>query len=126
MDLLVRRSGYRLPPTAVLLQLQRPSISGPRLDRLIRKDGAERNHPWNVSLAYSLSRAAEDHAMLGERCMRVPLDDSDSRLKLATRFVLLFRNSEIAWRFIRSWNQREVEVDDEGRKTTVTASYLEF
>ncbi|KAJ4327761.1 hypothetical protein N0V84_001723 [Fusarium piperis] len=126
MDLLVRRSGYRLPPTAVLLQLRHTAVSGPRLDKLIRKDGAERNHPWNVSLAYSLSRTTEDLDMLGERHMRVPVGDSNFHFKLTTRFVLLFKNSEIAWRFIRSWNQREIEVDDEGRKTTVTASYIEF
>ncbi|KAJ4149412.1 hypothetical protein NW754_000852 [Fusarium falciforme] len=126
MDLLVRRSGYRLPPAAVLLQLRHPLISGPGLDRLIRMDGAERNHPWNVSSVYSLSRTTEDHAVLDKHGMRVPLEDINFRLKLNTRFVLLCRDSEVAWRFIRSWNQRELEVDDEGRKTTVTASYIEF
>ncbi|RSL63120.1 hypothetical protein CEP53_004511 [Fusarium sp. AF-6] len=126
MDFLIRRSGYRLPPAAVLLQLRHPSLSGPGLDRLIRKDGAERNHPWNVSTVYSLSRTTKDHALLDKHGMRVRLDDLDFRHKLDTRFVLMCRNSEVAWRFIRSWNQRELEVDDTGRKTTVTASYIEF
>ncbi|KAM0432800.1 hypothetical protein ACHAPT_004502 [Fusarium lateritium] len=126
MDLLVRRSGYRLPPAVVLLQLRHPLLSGPALDKLIRKDGVERNHPWNVSFAYSLARSIGDLALLNKRDQRVPLDDVNFRLKLDTRFVLLCKNSEVAWRFIRSWNQRELEVDEEGRKTGVTASYIEF
>ncbi|EEU40222.1 uncharacterized protein NECHADRAFT_32994 [Fusarium vanettenii 77-13-4] len=125
MDFLVRRSGYKLPPAAVLLQLRHPLLSGTGLDRLIRMDGAERNHPWNVSSVYSLSRTLEDHALLDKFGTRVALEDINFRLKLNTRFVLLCRDSEVAWRFIRSWNQREL-VDDKGRKTTVTASYIEF
>ncbi|KAL2691624.1 hypothetical protein Neosp_002013 [[Neocosmospora] mangrovei] len=126
MDFLVRRSGYKLPPAAVLLQLRHPLLTGTGLTKLIRMDGAERNYPWNVSSIYSLSRTLEDHALLDKFGMRVALEDINFRLKLNTRFVLLCRDSEVAWRFIRSWNQRELEVDDEGRKTTVTASYIEF
>ncbi|KAM5348027.1 hypothetical protein ACJ41O_007851 [Fusarium nematophilum] len=130
MDLLVRRSGFTGRPAAVMLQLRHPSISATALWTMIERDGVERGQNWRVAYPYHLVRTnGEDEKIMTKGSLRVPVDDASFRHKLSTRFVVVCESSEIAWRFIRSWNQRTlVENRPNGNdcRTTVTASYLEF
>ncbi|KAF4978525.1 hypothetical protein FZEAL_5109 [Fusarium zealandicum] len=131
MDVIIDRSGFRVSPAAVFLQLRHATVSAAELKTLIDEDGVERNHPWSVSTPYHLVETLqEDQRRLTKNSTRVALpDDLSFRQKLDTRFVLVCKAPDVAWRFIRSWNQRTLQVDrgEEGSsRTTVAVSYLEL
>ncbi|VZI17668.1 unnamed protein product [Fusarium fujikuroi] len=113
----------------VLLELPRASFSASELKAIIKQDGIESGHDWQMDV-FSLRETMDFEKGFPTNTRRVPLYRSspEFRHKLDSRFVLTCANPEVAWRFIRNWNQRILEYDggDEVfQRNRVKASYIE-
>ncbi|KAF4952189.1 hypothetical protein FGADI_6985 [Fusarium gaditjirri] len=127
MDRIVERSSLKMNPSHVLLELPQASFSASELKAIIKQDGIESGHNWQIDV-FSLRETMdfEEGFITG----RVPLfrTSPEFRHKLDSRFILTCATPEIAWRFIRSWNQRILEYDggDEViQRNRVKASFIE-
>lgn len=128
---LVRRSGYAVEPAAVLVHCRDAPLSAAELDAAVRADARERDLPWDVASPYPLTSTLEDlnaKKDLAGSTRVAPLDDKAFHWKLRCRHVLVCKSPDVAWRFIRSWNQRIVDREHEGKtlQTRVTASYIDI
>ncbi|KAH6895792.1 hypothetical protein B0T10DRAFT_603404 [Thelonectria olida] len=124
----IRRSGFAVEPAVVLVHLHNWQMSSSELEAFIHADGAARDEPWDISKPYPLTSTLTDLNPKSTRgSTRVAHDDKAFRLKLKSRHVLICKSPDVAWRFIRSWNQRTIGRDHERKtaKAIVTASYIE-
>lgn len=130
VDSIIKESGQRGHPTPVLLDLQPASLTAEELLVFIKEDEAVRNQKWQVTKPYQLIRNLDEKLdELRRDSTRVPLaKDADYRRKLYGRFVIVLRDEDTAWRFVRSWNQRALVTGSEGyiRRTLVNASLIEL
>ncbi|KAH7160928.1 hypothetical protein EDB81DRAFT_332084 [Dactylonectria macrodidyma] len=125
---LVRRSGFTVEPAVVLLHMHHSAISAADLQSFIDADGKARNEPWATSKPYHLATTLHENQSIFARNTRVPLkEDHAFRQKLRNRFVIVCKSPDVAWRFIRSWNQRTLTKEAEGQtqRTVLTASFIE-
>ncbi|KAF7544591.1 hypothetical protein G7Z17_g9842 [Cylindrodendrum hubeiense] len=129
VDMLVRRSGFTVEPAVVLLHMHHSAISATDLQAFIDADGEVRHEPWATSKPYHLATTLhENQALFTRDNTRVALkDDHAFRQKLRNRFVIVCESPDVAWRFIRSWNQRTLtrEVEGQTKRTVLTASFIE-
>lgn len=130
MDLVVERSGFNGRPAAVLLEQSHPSFLTEHIQEFIQTDGHERGNPWLTGFPYHLMTTFEEKLDFGssESTRRPLVDDLNFRNKMMSRFVIPCKSPEVAWRFIRSWNQRTIEgeVDGHPRRALITTSFVEF
>jgi hypothetical protein len=129
MDRIVEKSSIKASPSAVLFELPQASFSASELKAIIKQDGIESGHNWKIDV-FSLRETMDFEKKVTSDTARVPLTrgSPDFRHKLDSRFVLTCESPEVAWRFIRSWNQRILEYDggDEViQRNRVKASYIE-
>ncbi|SCV56116.1 uncharacterized protein FFB14_14463 [Fusarium fujikuroi] len=129
MDRIVKKSSHKRNPSHVLLELPQASFSASELKAIIKQDGIESGHDWQMDV-FSLRETMDFEKGFPTNTRRVPLYRSspEFRHKLDSRFVLTCANPEVAWRFIRNWNQRILEYDggDEVfQRNRVKASYIE-
>lgn len=129
VDKLIRRSGFTVEPAVVLLHMHHSAISATDLQAFIDSDGQARNEPWATGKPYHLTTTLhENQDLLTHDNTRVALrDDHAFRQKLRNRFVIVCKSPDIAWRFIRSWNQRTLtrEVEGQTQRTVLTASFID-
>ncbi|KAF5625237.1 hypothetical protein F52700_9140 [Fusarium sp. NRRL 52700] len=129
MDRIIKKSVHTRNPSHVLLELPQASFSASELKAIIKQDGVESGHDWQMDV-FSLRETMDFEKGFPTNTRRVPLFRSspEFRHKLDSRFVLTCANPEVAWRFIRTWNQRILEYDggDEAiQRNLVKASYIQ-
>ncbi|KAK7427420.1 hypothetical protein QQZ08_006026 [Neonectria magnoliae] len=126
---LIKESGFTVEPAVVLLNLHPSTLSAKDLQAFIDEDGQTRNEPWATSKPYHLATTLyEDQKMLTRGSTRVALPQVHAfRQKVRNRFVIICESPDVAWRFIRSWNQRTLTKEIEGQiqRTVLTASFIE-
>ncbi|KAH7222100.1 hypothetical protein BKA60DRAFT_679656 [Fusarium oxysporum] len=129
MDRIVEKSSIKRNPSHVLLELPQASFTASELKAIIKQDGIESGHNWQIDV-FSLRETMNFDRGVTTDTLRVPLTrgSPEFRRKLDSRFVLTCATPEVAWRFIRNWNQRILEYDggDEViQRNRVKASYIE-
>ncbi|KPM44345.1 hypothetical protein AK830_g2203 [Neonectria ditissima] len=126
---LIKESGFTLEPAVVLLSLHPSTLSAKDLQAFIDEDAHARNEPWATSKPYHLATSLyEDQKMLTRGSTRVALPQVHAfRQKIRNRFIIICESPDVAWRFIRSWNQRTLtkEVEGQVQRTVLTASFIE-
>ncbi|KAF5570355.1 hypothetical protein FPHYL_1304 [Fusarium phyllophilum] len=129
MHRIVKKSAHKRNPSHVLLELPQASFSASELKAIIKQDGIESGHDWQMDV-FSLRDTMDFEEGFPKNTSRVPLFRSspEFRHKLDSRFVLTCANPEVAWRFIRNWNQRILEYDGGDEvifRNRVKASYIQ-
>lgn len=130
MDLIVERSGFTVRPAAVLFEQSHPSFLSEHVQQFIHNDGIERGNPWFTGSPYHLMTTFDEKLdfRTGVSTRRALVDDLGFRNKMLSRFIIPCEGPDVAWRFIRSWNQRTIEgqVDGFQRRALISASFIEF
>ncbi|KAG9504631.1 hypothetical protein J7337_004606 [Fusarium musae] len=129
MHRIVKKSSHKRNPSHVLLELPQANFSASELKAIIKQDGVESGHDWQMDV-FSLRETMDFEEGFPRNTRRVPLFRSspEFRHKLDSRFVLTCANPEVAWRFIRNWNQRIIEYDGGDEvifRNRVKASYIQ-
>ncbi|KAF5978215.1 hypothetical protein FBULB1_6218 [Fusarium bulbicola] len=129
MHRIIKQSSHKRNPSHVLLELPQASFSASELKAIIKQDGIESGHDWQMDV-FSLRETMDFEEGFPAKTRRVPLYRSspEFRHKLISRFVLTCANPGVAWRFIRNWNQRILAYDggDEViQRNRVKVSYIQ-
>ncbi|CEI69747.1 hypothetical protein FVEN_g7377 [Fusarium venenatum] len=131
VDQIIKSSHIKtLRPSAVLIELPEKSFTVSELRVIINQDGTESGYDWATETHISdLSKVMDLGEKISQSTSRARRNDAESRQRNNSRFIMVCETPEIAWRFIRSWNQRILEYDQgEGvvLRNRVKASYIDI
>lgn len=131
IDQIIKSSHIKaLRPSAVLIELPEKSFPATELQAIINQDGVESGYDWATEThVYDLSNITDLAEKISRSTARVRSNDAEFRRRHTSRFVMVCKSPEIAWRFIRSWNQRILEYDQGDGvvlRNLVKATYIDI
>ena len=107
VQMIVERSNFPTTGKIALLTLQRPCFNEDDLGTIISKGEKARNRPLGICNPYPLAASVNEvYLKLNEGTDRVPLfENIDFRQKLDSRFAVVCKDKDEAWRLMRYFNQ---------------------
>lgn len=130
---IIAKSEYPASESVVLVTLQYPFFTSVDVMAFIKQDGLEQNYEWKMSTPYRLSKTlGVEDVDLGpdllkerERINKTPI----LLEQLRARFAIVCEDQDVAWRFIRNFNQRVLvkESQTQGeQRTLMNVSLIEL
>jgi DNA-binding transcriptional MerR regulator len=131
IDQIIKSSHIKtLRPSAVLIELPEKRFPATELKAIINQDGIESGYDWaNETHIYDLSKVMDLGEKISRSTARARRNDAEFRQRHTSRFIMVCETPEIAWRFIRNWNQRILEYDQGESvvlRNRVKASYIDI
>lgn len=107
---IITKSEYPASEAVVLVTLLHSCFTSADLMDFIEEDGRAQNYAWNISTPYRLSETLQADDVQLEPELKKERDrikgDPAAVEQLKARFAIVCENEDVAWRFIRNWNQR--------------------
>ncbi|KAF4457154.1 hypothetical protein F53441_842 [Fusarium austroafricanum] len=131
MERIIGHSSMEAGSSVVMIELPQANFSASELKAIINQDGVDSGHRWGVDVVFNLYGTTRFERRIFQKTSRMPIhhENADARHKLNSRYIVVCKNPESAWRFIRSWNQRILEYDGgDGviHRNRVKVSYIDM